>query len=502
MEIRAVLYDIQQSIELLKPELVLTAGMITVLISGLFKPAKHALPLTIACLTFLSTAILIMFESKESISFFGAMLHKTSFSDYLKIILNFSAFCTCVMARKRSQVRLYLSEFSALLIAIVWGGHFLLMSSNLLLLFLSMELVSISSYVLAGFAFNRQGSEGSLKFFLFGSVASAIMLYGFSILYGLTGTLNFTTENFVSGLLASDGSILLVAGAMSLTGLLFKISAAPMHAWAPDVYEAAPIPVIAFLSVVPKLAGLGILVKFLLMINVYGQSVNDWQIIISIVSMLTITVGNFAALSQKNPKRMMGYSSIAQSGFLLIGVAAFLPQGLHFMLFYSTVYAMMNFVVFIYLAYFEERGISMIAGFSGVGKQMAFPSILLLIGLIALTGLPPTSGFTGKLFLFSSLWQSYELSGKTILLWLMIFGLLNTVISLFYYLKIPYYAFMKGGSSSESQYPPPNGQSFSKKENFITIENLLGIILVSLILALFFAPGLLMGWINKVNFVF
>lgn len=184
----------------------------------------------------------------------------------------------------------------------------------------------------------------------------------------------------------------------------------------------------------------------------------------------------------------MSYSSIAQAGFLLIGVVAFLPQGIHFMLFYATVYVAMNFLVFIYLQYFEKNGFVTIAEFEGIGKTFLWPSVFLLVGFVALTGLPPTGGFTAKLFIFSSLWDAYQLSGKNILLWLLIFGLLNTVVSLFYYLRIPYYAFIKN-------------RSINITTNILAFENLFGLILVLLILLFFFSPGLLMGWINKITFV-
>jgi NADH-quinone oxidoreductase subunit N len=198
-------------------------------------------------------------------------------------------------------------------------------------------------------------------------------------------------------------------------------------------------------------------------------------------------VGNFAALNQKYPKRMMGYSSIAQSGFLLVGVAAFLPQGTHMMLFYASIYLLANFAVFIFLQHYESKGIHTIAGFSSAGKSV-MPGVVLLIAFISLTGLPPTAGFTGKLFIFTSLWEAYAQSGKSILLILLVFGLLNTVVSLFYYLRIPYFTLIKAEDSIV-------------KGNNLTFLNLLGLILVVVILILFFLPGILMGWINKINFV-
>ncbi len=184
----------------------------------------------------------------------------------------------------------------------------------------------------------------------------------------------------------------------------------------------------------------------------------------------------------------MAYSSIAQSGFLMVGIVAFSPNGMHYMLFYASVYMLANFLVFNYLQCFDALGMDTLPSFAGAGKKIAWPMILTLIGMITLTGLPPTSGFTAKLFVFSSLWEAYQVSGKTILLWLLVFGLLNTVVSLFYYLSIPYYAFIKGGEKD-------------LKTNNLTFENLFGAVLVLAILLLFFNPELLMGWINKINFV-
>ena len=184
----------------------------------------------------------------------------------------------------------------------------------------------------------------------------------------------------------------------------------------------------------------------------------------------------------------MAYSSIAHSGFLLVGVAAFIPQGLHFMLFYAAIYLLMNFAVFTFLQYFEMHGMSLMSDFSGKAKAFVWPAIGITVGLVALTGLPPTAGFTSKLFIFSGLWEAYEETHKTLLIWLLVFGLMNTVISLFFYLRIPYFAFIRAG------------EPVSKQKTMV-FENLLGLILVVLIVVIFFMPGLLMGLINRINFV-
>jgi NADH-quinone oxidoreductase subunit N len=484
------LNTIKDSLGFLYPEIVLTAGVLLLICFSFFKNIKASFASAFAIVICATVIILIFNDLRPALSLFGGILQKENLSDAFKILINISAILTCLMSLKKNEEnKSFNPEYYALILSILLGGHFLLMSNNLLMVFLSLEIISISSYILAGFGADRKGSEGSLKYFLFGSVASALMLYGFTLLYGISGTLDFSSESFARALIENDSPLLLIAGFMALAGMFFKISAAPMHLWTPDVYESAPMPVVAFFSVAPKLAGLGILAKFILAINAYSQTSADWQVLLASVTILTLLIGNFAALAQKNAKRMMAYSSIAQSGFLLIGIVAFLPQGIQFMVFYATVYVVMNYLVFLFLQYFESRGIADIEAFKGIGKSAVFPSICLLIGLIALTGLPPTAGFTGKLFIFSALWESYQLSQKPILLWLLIFGLLNTVVSLFYYLKIPYFSFIKEGQHAE-------------KQNFLIPENLLGLILVVVILSFFFLPGVLMGWINKVNFVF
>jgi len=482
------LTGITESFAFVIPELILSAALLIILGAGLFDNKRNHLFNGITILSVICSAIFIARDGLQiNVMLFNGMLQREGFGEFLILLVDVSVVLTCLMSIRSPGSR-HLSEYYSLLLSVALGSHLLLMSTNFIMVFLSLELVSISSYVLAGYSFNKTGSEGSLKYFLFGSIASAIMLYGFSLLYGLTGTLDFTSSQFFTHLVDHDSPLLLIAGLMGLAGFLFKIAAAPMHPWAPDVYEAAPIPVIAYLSVAPKLAALGILTKFLLALHLFGQGEYDWQTVIAAIAILTITVGNFSALWQKNPKRMMAYSSIAHSGFLLVGVTAFVPQGIHFMLFYAAVYLLMNFAVFIYLAYFEMQGVYSLESFTGKGKRLIWASAGLTVGLVALTGLPPTSGFTAKLFVFSSLWESYEATRKSLLLWLLIFGLLNTVISLFYYLRIPYFAFIKAGETRET----------GKRGGF---ENLLGFILVVLIVVIFFMPGLLMGLINRINFV-
>ncbi len=471
------------------PEAWLVLGILLLTLSGLLTNNKSFLAFLGAM--FFTTSLLLVLShwpEEESTSLFNTVLRTDSFSSYLKVIIDAAAIITVWMTWRNASLTRRLSEYFALLLAVVLGAHLLVMANHFIMIFMSLEMISLGSYVLAGFSFSKRGAEGSFKYFLFGSLASAIMLYGFTMIYGLTGQLSVLSADFAGQLANSKSSLLFIAALMALSGFLYKISAAPFHPWAPDVYEAAPMPVVAFFSVVPKLAGIGILTKFTMAMGRADPPLYDWQNIIALIAILSISIGNFSALWQTKPKRLMAYSSIAQSGFLLVGLSSFLAQGIQFMLFYTAVYMISNFLIFIYLQYFESRGLDTLETFTGVGKVAAVPAVFLLVGLIALTGLPPTAGFTAKLFIFTALWESYALTGKSSLLWLLIFGLLNTVVSLFYYIRIPYYSFIKAGS-------------VKLEANILTIENLFGLLLVLMILILFFNPGLLMGWINKINFV-
>ncbi|MEJ0034378.1 MAG: proton-conducting transporter membrane subunit [Bacteroidota bacterium] len=253
-----------------------------------------------------------------------------------------------------------------------------------------------------------------------------------------------------------------------LSGFLFKMAAAPFHLWAPDVYESTPAPIVAFLSVAPKLAALYVVIHWMSI---------PWEGAIAVIALFTIIVGTLAALNQTNSKRMMAWSSVAQAGFLLIIPATNLSP----LVYYAVVFAIMNYVVFIVIHQQEQsgRGTSY-SDFNGIGYTNPLAAVAITLGLMSLVGIPPVAGFMTKLFVFSNAWSKYANSTSPIFLALFIIGLLTTVASLFFYLKIPFYAFFR---RSEEIQP--------LKISLVT--NLLLIILVGTLLALFFAPGLLMA---------
>ncbi|MEZ0483648.1 NADH-quinone oxidoreductase subunit N [Fibrella aquatica] len=329
------------------------------------------------------------------------------------------------------------TEWYALLVALVLGLFLMSMAVNLLSIYLSLELVSISSYLLTGLVADRKASEGGLKYLLFGAVSSAVMLYGMSLLYGLTGTLDITSTVFVVEL-AKNGTVALVAGLLTTSGLLFKLSAVPFQIWTPDAYEAAPIPVAAFFSIGPKAAALLVLMRLLSAMPVAGM-----QTPLAVIALASILIGNLSALRQTDAKRMLAYSTIAQAGFLLVGVTALSDAGFQAAVFYVATYLFISLAAFFLIDALAPNGSLRMADFAGLGFTSPLLAVCLTVVAWALTGLPPTVGFTAKLLSFSALFSAYQLSGNPWLIWLFGLGLANAVISLFYYLRIPFLLFFR-----------------------------------------------------------
>ncbi len=324
------------------------------------------------------------------------------------------------------------TEWYALLTALVLGLFLLSMAVNLLSIYLSIELVSLSSYLLTGLVGDRKASEGGLKYLLFGAVSSAVMLYGMSLLYGMTGTLDITSTVFGVEL-AKNGPITLVAGLLTMAGLLFKLSAVPFHIWTPDAYEAAPVPVAAFFSIGPKAAALLALMRLLSALPVGGL-----QTPLAVVALAGILIGNLSALRQTDAKRLLAYSTVAQAGFLLVGVVALSDAGFQAAVFYMATYLFISLAAFFLIDALAPAGSLRIADFAGRGATSPLLTVCLVVVTLALTGLPPTVGFTAKLLSFSALFSAYQSSGNPWLIWLFGLGLANAVISLFYYLRIPF----------------------------------------------------------------
>jgi NADH-quinone oxidoreductase subunit N len=374
---------------------------------------------------------------------FGGMLMLDAKAIFFKILILLSAIFTFVHIYITK--RKFAGEFYPIMISMIIGLNLMTMAVNLLVIYLTIEIVSIASYVLTAFDKTRKSTEAGLKYIIFGATASAVMLYGMSLLYGMTGTLNIAAPEFSRGIAQVDTLVATIAIVLTISGFLFKISASPFHIWTPDVYESAPTPVIAFFSVAPKIAG------FLIIIRFYSALNTDLQTITAMIALASITFGNFSALWQNNVRRMLAYSTIAHTGFMLIGVVTMSKLGLTSIVFYLVVSMFTNFAAFLMIDYvnLSQKNVQedAIEAFKGLGRVNPFFGILMLIIMISLAGLPPTAGFFAKLNIFSALWENYQTSNKSILLLLLAFGLFNTVVSLFFYLKIPFFMFFKEASA-------------------------------------------------------
>jgi len=328
-------------------------------------------------------------------------------------------------------------EYYTLLLFSTIGMILIASGADLLNIFIGLEIMSVSIYILAGFKRTRLNSnEASLKYFLIGAFATGFLLYGIALIYGATGTINL---RHIAGFIASKGGVmdpLLLAGmGLIIAGLGFKIASVPFHAWAPDVYEGAPTAVTAFMSVGPKAAGFAAFLR--IFFTAFGNVQQDWQYVFWVLAVLTMTTGNIIALSQTNIKRMLAYSSIAHAGYILIAIVSANNLSVSSTMFYILAYIFMNigaFAILIVLSQKEDRFLK-INDFAGLAFKHPRLAIAMTIFMLSMAGIPPTAGFVGKFYIFSS-------AIKSGFVWLAIIGVINSIIAVFYYLRVTVIMYM------------------------------------------------------------
>jgi NADH-quinone oxidoreductase subunit N len=345
-------------------------------------------------------------------------------------------------------------------------------------IYLSLELISISSYLLVALSPYKKAAEGAIKYLLFGAASSAVMLYGISLIYGLTGTMDITSEAITIGLSNNPDLVVTVTIVLTLAGLLFKLSLVPFHVWTPDVYEAAPTPLVSFLSVAPKAA------VVLVLMRLAGILPAQYFPILGGIALISMTIGNVAALWQTNARRLLAYSSIAQAGYLLVGIAAYSRFGFESAVFYTAAYLVINLSAFFMIDLLQPKRETKLAEYEGLGRKNIWISVAVTVVMVALAGLPPTAGFTSKLLVFSALWESYHQQQFPWMLWLLIGGILNAAISLAYYMRLPYLLFFKSINTKSI-----------KTNNGIPGKVIASLLIVTLLL-LFFNPEWLTKWIS------
>jgi NADH-quinone oxidoreductase subunit N len=359
-------------------------------------------------------------------------------------------------------------------------------ANHLLMAYLSMELVSLSSYVLVGFLDERRSAEAALKYLLFGALSSGIMLFGMSLLFGVTGNLAFPELLRSSGQLSAPiQSALLMAVSLMLAGLAFKISMVPFHQWTPDAYEGAPIPITALLSVAPKAAGLALLLRLMEALH------PAWPMLVPLLAWLTVltmTLGNLVALVQTNLKRLLAYSTIAQVGYMLIGFVVHSPQGLEALLVYLLAYLFMNLGTFAcVIAVVDKTGDESLESFRGLSRRSPGLAFLCAIFLLSLAGIPPLLGFFGKFLLFGAALQGNYL-------WLALAGILNSALALYYYVNI--IRLMYVASTQQPASPPLQVGGYAALHPGISLRLALGVCAAAtLFLGLY--PGPLLSLMSR-----
>lgn len=386
-------------------------------------------------------AVLITHASlgeSDSLSLFHGMIRLDKFAAFFKILLILATAATILFSLRSEELDARLKgEYYALLLAVTFGMFLMASSTNLLMIFISLETVSLTSYILAGFlTYSPRSSEAAFKYITYGAVASGTMLFGLSLLFGMAGTgdLGQISARLPELLAAGEVSSLpvLISIIFILAGIGYKIASVPFHMWSPDVYEGAPIPITAFLSVASKSAGFALFIRFFYEGFDSSELIRsiDWPFLLAIISALTMTLGNLAALPQRNVKRLLAYSSIAHGGYLLMGAVLLTAEGIGAILFYLVVYLFMNlgaFYVVVLIA--NEAGSEMIEGYQGLASRAPLVAGAMAIFLFSLTGIPPFAGFFGKWLLFTAVLDKG-------MYWLAIVGLLNSVVSLYYYVRI------------------------------------------------------------------
>ncbi|MCS6832333.1 MAG: NADH-quinone oxidoreductase subunit N, partial [Flammeovirgaceae bacterium] len=330
-----------------------------------------------------------------------------------------------------------------LLFPLLLGLQLMVASVNLLMIFLSIELASICAYVLTVFKFRPTSFEAGIKYVLFGALSSAIMLYGMSWLYGFSGSLQLA--DIAQAIARQENPMLFLALLLTFGGVFFKISSFPFHLWTPDVYQVAPSSWVAFLSVAPKAAAFGIMINLVMLFSEYWTYQQQlFFSTLSVIAVASMLIGNLGALWQKSFKRLLAYSSIAHSGFMLLAIPTVQMAGFQSLTYYLVVYLFMNFAAFFLADVLEKQKSSdYLSQFQGAGMHTSFVGILTVVLMISLAGLPPTAGFTAKLLVFSALWSTIQQTQHQLLLVAFFLGVLNTALALFYYLKIPFFMFFR-----------------------------------------------------------
>lgn len=403
---------------------------------------------------------------------FGGMLRYDWLGFFFKMLFIFSAAVTALFMMDVDKLNRR-GEAYLLLLTATLGMSLMASAADLVMLYLAIETTSIPLYILAGFLLSDDRStEAGFKYLLFGALTSTVMLYGFSLLFGFSGTSSIydLATKFTTGqinVVVTLGLVLLI-----IIGLGFKVALVPFHFWAPDVYHGSPTPVAGFLSTASKAAGFAVLMRFFLV--AFPDIAVSWASILAVLATITMTLGNLLALSQKNIKRMLAYSSIAHAGYAMIGVVAISPLGVTSTVFYLTAYVLTNLAAFgIVVAFGRVTGSDEISAYAGMSRRSPGLALMLLVAFLSLAGMPPFGGFVAKVFVFTAAIQSG-------MVWLAVVGVINSSIGLYYYLTVLKVVYLY--RSKEEEKPLP----ISRPYGIALVVLIIGILLIGTVFAPWF----------------
>ena len=421
------------------PEIILTAGALLVLIVDvlLLKRDSDTVVFGVTIATLVATAVAVLSFAGVNITVSAGLLAIDGFATFFKVLFLLAAVMTVLMSAQYLRVEgVRAGEYYFLILCATLGMMFMASGVDLITLFIGLETMAVAFYILAGFLKPSQRSnEAAVKYFLLGAFSLGVLLYGMSLLYGVTGT---TSLSGIADALAGSERTLVLSLALILiiTGMGFKIAAVPFHMWAPDVYEGAPTPVTAYLSVGSKAASFAMLLRIFI-VGLPGL-VADWQTLFWILAAVTMTVGNIAAITQTNTKRMLAYSSIAHAGYILIGVAVGTERGIAATMVYLWVYLFMQLGAFAIVSMLRRQDIvgDELKDLSGLYVRKPVAAIAMLIFMLSLGGIPPTAGFMGKVWVFGAAIEAG-------FVWLAVIGVVNSAISLYYYYRVIVFMWLK-----------------------------------------------------------
>jgi len=481
--------EMSLSLKLFSPELILVGFLSLLFLLDGFIPKVRESKFPFLWIILSGVAGIIASYSVRNLSgpAFSGMIGHTPLGTFFRYFFFFALAVTGYLTYSSKEIESRgRSEFALLLLALTFGLSLMVLADHFLILYLGIETVSIISFVLAGFARDSSRSnEASFKYLVYGAVSSGLMIYGISLVYGYTGALGYSA--LAQALVQNNGThpfVFYLALAMIYAGFAYKISSFPFHFWTPDVYEGSPTPVATFFSVAPKAAGFGALIHFLttalsqrpegsFYVPIAGIELAP---ILAVISAVTMVIGNLSAVAQTNVKRMLAYSSIAHVGYLLMGFVIMTPDSLTAVVFYLIAYCAMNLGAFwiVGMVHDLKKG-SDLNHFKGAGWQMPLVGVCMAIFLFSLTGIPLFSGFIGKFLIFGSLLKSESY------LWLALLGVLNSVVSLYYYTKILKAMWLERPETTElAEVPVALSQSIG----------LVALAAPTIVLGLFFAPVL------------